>query len=160
MAVAVEGKPTCLHPAVGYGPQHQVPVDFIEAIPGIEECSPKAAVRHIAQAGGISGFAGSVVGMTTIDVPLVAGCGAVTSPPLCSHPADCSHTARTACRLPSIPTCRPAQRLTLPHAVVAPTFVSELRQSTQCLIQIFPHAKGRTPGFLSPANMRDELTVW
>jgi hypothetical protein len=57
VAVAVEGKPTCLRPAVGYGLQHQVPVDLIEAIPGIEECSPKAAVWHVAQAGGISGFA-------------------------------------------------------------------------------------------------------
>jgi hypothetical protein len=49
--------------------------------------------------------------------------------------------------------------LTLPHAVVAPTFISELRQSTQSLIQISPHAKGHTPGFLSPTNMRYELTA-
>jgi hypothetical protein len=48
VAVAVEGKPTCLCPAVGYRPQHQVPVDFIEAIPGIKVCGPEAAVWHVA----------------------------------------------------------------------------------------------------------------
>ncbi len=48
---------------------------------------------------------------------------------------------------------RPAQRLTLPHAVVGPTFVSVLRQSAQSLIQIFPHANGHTSDSTFPRSL-------
>ena len=48
VAVAVEGRSTCLCPAVCCSPNHQVLVHFVEAILGIKKCGPKATVRHIA----------------------------------------------------------------------------------------------------------------
>ncbi len=57
VAVAVDGKSTCLCLAVCCSPKHQVPVHFVEAILGVKKCGPKATIRHIAQAGNVISFA-------------------------------------------------------------------------------------------------------
>ena len=57
VAVAVEGKSTCLRPAVCCSPKHQVPVHLVEAILGIKKCGPEATVQHVTRAGNVSSFA-------------------------------------------------------------------------------------------------------
>jgi hypothetical protein len=165
--IAVERKLASMIPLVCNIPQHEVMVELVEAVVGIKQSRAKASFTLIAREANVLSRPGvDLRGQQSFSANVQHNCVVLrvfivlhSADTILCPPGRLRIMAWMAWRLAFMPDQRPVQSWTLPHALVASTFVLAWKQSDHRCIHASLTLRGRMPGVLLSATVRTMFTA-